>query len=282
MQFLKPNDYSLDLMYHRKASPTYGKYLEGCGLKIFSQKNTPQFIWGKPILGMKSCFLFNSERTDIEPDIEALKKESGAKHGAVIWVPYRHIEKPDHWRSLWFPTHFRETGWTHLTDADYTKKWSQRARRAKKKFLQSGATLHRVDRATFIDAFERAKFLPLLKKEYITYYKKLTAIDPESVRQWLVYSTDSKPIAGLAVHDFLENQSVHMVAFTTKEAYPYQAGTGLIDAWFEDSWKRGITHISFDQLRQKYGPRDQKGSSEFKENFIEYRMHFPKAYIRFF
>ncbi len=73
-----------------------------------------------------------------------------------------------------------------------------------------------------------------------------------------------------------------MVAFTTKEAYPYQAGTGLIDAWFADSVEKGIKYISLDQLRQKHGPRDQKGYSEFKENFIEYRLHLPKSYFRVF
>lgn len=114
MQYLDPKDFPKDLFYHRKSSPVYARYLETCGLKIFPQKDTKQFIWGKNLFGNKNLMLFNSERTDAEPDIESLKKASGAKHGMVIWVPYTDISKPESWRNLWFPTHFQETGWTSL------------------------------------------------------------------------------------------------------------------------------------------------------------------------
>lgn len=281
MNFLSPSEFPDDFLYHRKSSPVYAEYLRQCWLRIFSQKHSQNFIWWKPLLGIPSLYLFNSERSDEIPDIEALKQESHAKHGLIIWVPYKNQIKPKGWKEVPAPTHFVETGFTRV-DEDYKKKWSQRARRAEKKFLKSGATLSEVSKEEFIEAFKKAKFLPLLKPTYIKFYTRMKTIDPSSVRQWLVYDPSGKSIAGLAVHDFNGDQSVHMVAFTTKEAYPYQAGTGLIAKWFDDSLQKNIKYIWFDQLRQKWGPADQKWYSEFKMNFIENRMSFKKSYYKFF
>ncbi len=49
----------------------------------------------------------------------------------------------------------------------------------------------------------------------------MVAINPSKIRQWLVY-IDNEPVAGLAVHDYIENHSVHLIAFTGKKAYPIQ------------------------------------------------------------
>ncbi len=113
MQFLEPHDFPTELLYHRKTSPQYCTYLEGCGLKLFPQENTCNRLWGKKLFGLPGLWLFNSERTDVEPDIDKLKEQSGAKHGIVIWVPYKHnLETPKNWRKLLLPTHFQETGYT--------------------------------------------------------------------------------------------------------------------------------------------------------------------------
>jgi hypothetical protein len=72
------------------------------------------------------------------------------------------------------------------------------------------------------------------KKDYIKYYLSMCKHGPDTVRSYVVYGSDGKPLAGLAVHDF-NKISVHLVAFTGKEAKPFQAGTGLIDKWYSDS-----------------------------------------------
>jgi hypothetical protein len=107
-------------------------------------------------------------------------------------------------------------------------------------------------------------------------------LDASKIRQWVAYDPSGKIIAGLAVHDFAENHSVHLVAFSDRKGYEYQPGTGLIDEWFRDSSERGLKYLSFDQLRNRNGPSDQKGYTAFKENFLTARLSFLDAYFRFF
>lgn len=275
MQVLPKESYFPDFYYYRTSSPVYRKYLEDCGPETYDIPGWPQFWWKKKILGFH---LIKQERIDKEPDIAYFRK-NGIHHALLVWVPNGRTDIPLGWRRLWLSEHFRETGINVLDGTDYTKKWNERARRARKKFLSSGATLRLVSPEEFIDAFRKTKVKHWYKSDYIRYYKKMIEIDPSSVRQWLCYDTSGTPVAGLAVHDYL-GCSVHLVAFTGKDAYPIQGGTGLIDEWFRDSEKMGIKYLSFDQLRHKGGPGDQRGYTEFKENFIEYRMSYPDAYFR--
>ena len=203
------------------------------------------------------------------------------KHAFVTWIPYSRTDIPAGWRRLYLSDHYQETGYTILDDANYKKKWNERARRAQKKFLASGATVRAVSSEEFIEAFQKTKVKHWYKSNYITYYKKMVALDATSVRQWLCFDPAGNPVAGLAVHDYA-GVSVHLVAFTGKKAYPLQGGTGLIDIWFSDSYAKGIRYITFDQLKNRNGPSDQKGYTDFKLNFIEHRMSFPKAYFRVF
>ncbi len=103
----------------------------------------------------------------------------------------------------------------------------------------------------YVEAFRATKVKHWYKSDYISYYKKITAIGAESIRQWICYDPNGKAVAGLSVHDFNGDHSVHLSAFTGKDAYPFQGGTGLIDEWYKDSLARGIKYLSFDQLRQK-------------------------------
>lgn len=110
----------------------------------------------------------------------------------------------------------------------------------------------------------------------------MTSLDAKSVRQWIAYNPAGIPIGGLAVHDYLDTHSVHMVAFTDPRYYEFQAGTGLMYEWFDDSYKTGKKYLSLDHLRNTNGPKDQKGYTAFKENFLSARLSFREAYFRFF
>jgi hypothetical protein len=201
----------------------------------------------------------------------------------VIWIPATRTDIPSTWRRLWATTHFQEGGFSIVENSEYYKTWSERARRARKKYLASGVHIRQVERDIFIDTFRsitpHSWDTRLFRSDYIRYYTKLSHIAPESVRSYIAYDGDT-PVAGLAVHDYLGNSSVHLVAFTTAAAHSTQAGTGLIDRWYMDSLSLGIKYINFDQIRNKNGPKDQRGYSEFKENFIEYYTHFPDSYFR--
>ena len=281
MIHLPPDQYPQDFYYHRTGSTSYRKYLEMYSLVTFDIGNPPQYAWKKNLFG-KLVVIVKYERTDIEPDIGYIRETMSVKHGMVVWIPYSKTDIPAGWRRLYMTDHYQETGYTILDSENYTKKWNDRARRTNKKFLASGGTVRAVTREEYIEGFRATKVKHWYKSDYISYYKKITSIAPDAIRQWLCYNREGKAVAGLAVHDYNSDHSVHLSAFTGRDAYEIQWGTGLIDAWFRDSLTRGIKYLSFDQLRQKYWPNDQKGYTEFKENFIEYRLSFPKAYFKFF
>lgn len=175
--------------------------------------------------------------------------------------------------------HFMTTWFSELAP-DYQKKWNERAKRARKKFLaNSELRVESVEHEIFANAFLQTKVTHMFRSDYVRYFRSLVSVDPKSVRSYLVYK-GSKAIAWLAVHDF-DHMSVHLVAFTSKEAKPLQAGTGLIDKWYSDSLEKWLKYIHFDHLRDPHMTKDQQGYTDFKKNFLDYLVKFPNAYFRF-
>jgi hypothetical protein len=278
MKQLTPGEYPLDFHYHRTSSPTYRKYLENCWPTTFDT-TVPDYAWRKSLFS-GWCHVTRYERTDREPIVEEIKS-AWVQHAMVTWIPYQRQDIPEWWRRLYLTDHFQNTGYTTIDSGDYTKHWNERAKRARKKFRASWAELRLVTPEEFVTAFQNTKVKHWYRSDYIRYYKKISAIDPSAIRQWLVYR-DGKAVTGLAVLDYLGNHSVHLVAFTGKEAYDIQWGTGLIDEWFRDSQEKWMKYLTFDQLRNPHGPKEQKWYTEFKENFIEHKLTFPKAYFKIF
>lgn len=176
-------------------------------------------------------------------------------------------------------THFVRANVTIL-QKEYWKKWNERAKRSRKKFLNSWCDIQQVDNKNFIEAFKKTPVRHLFKKDYISYYSQMYDIEPSSIRSYLVYH-NWLAIAGLAVHDF-HKSSVHLVAFTHRKYYKLQAGTWLIDKWFQDSFEKRIEYIDFDRLKEPYWPKDQQWYSDFKKNFIEFETSFQSAYFKIF
>lgn len=230
--------------------------------------------------------LVKFERVDTEPTRELLSP-FGFKRGVAIWIPFRRTDIPAGWRKLAIGTHFTRTGYVTIEDHEYHKKWNERARRARKKFLSfltPGSTEHihieLVDQETFVRAFQAVKVKHMFKSDYIRYYRAMKSLGTSSVRSYVCYRGDT-PLAGLAVHDYASNASVHLVAFTGKESKPFQAGTGLMDRWFSDSVDMGIKYINFDHLRDSSMEKSQQGYTDFKLNFMEHECYFRDSYFRF-
>jgi hypothetical protein len=101
----------------------------------------------------------------------------------------------------------------------------------------------------FVEAFKTTKVKHWHKSVYISYYKKMVAIHGDKVRQWLAYDSTGRQIGGLAVHDYLGDHSVHLVAFTDQQAYDLQPGTGLMAEWYRDSSKKNFRYLTIDHLR---------------------------------
>ncbi len=156
----------------------------------------------------------------------------------VLWIP-AHVDPPKSpWRELWIPgSHFVSTGIGYVR-ALYQTTWSERAKRARKKFLSHPELrIERVSQDIFIQDFNTVRVRHAFKKEYISYYRSMSTLDPESIRSYVVYDPEDHPLAGLAVHDF-DHTSIHLVAFTGTGAKKYQAGTGLVDRWYADSLEK--------------------------------------------
>ena len=292
MIHLEPKNYPKDFYYHRTASATYREYLHSCGLTTFDIDHAPQFAWKKKIFG-NWFWVVKYERIDIEPDIEHIKRVTWLRHAFIAWIPYSLTDIPKPWRRLWMTDHFEETGYAQLVENGNTwtsesnplshlSSWNDRSKRAYKKYLASGATIKYVTPEEYTSAFQKTKVKHWYKWAYISYYNRMVKIDASKIRQWLAYAPDGQIVWGLSVHDFCENHSVHLTAFTDVRYYDLQAGTGLIERWFHDSYEKWYTYLSFDQLRNKNGPSDQKGYTAFKENFLTARLSFKKAFFRFF
>ena len=176
--------------------------------------------------------------------------------------------------------HFTTTGIGRPVE-QYWKKWNERARRARKRFLaQEDVEIKMVEAKEFIDAFSTAKVKHHFKADYIKYYLRMYNIDSTSVHSFLAVSKTLGTVAGLAVHESY-NMSTHLVAFTNKSAKISQAGTGLIDSWYAYSLRHKLSYIHFDHLRDVHMTSDQQGYTDFKLNFIESVVTYPKCYFQF-
>jgi len=156
----------------------------------------------KRIFG-KYAQLVKFERVDTEPTKEMLASH-GFVRGIAIWIPFRRTDIPKGWRKLAIGTHFTRTGFTHIENHEYYKKWNERARRARKKFLSNDPEeiqIRLVDEKAFVEAFRKVKVKHLFKSDYIKYYEAMISSGKDSIRSYVCYQGDT-PISGLAVHDY--------------------------------------------------------------------------------
>ena len=190
MQTIHRSEVPEDHFYYRTSSPVYQEYLERFNSIDTMQLADQQFGWKKNIFG-KYFGLAKYERTDIEPSVDFLR-ERGFRHGMLIWVPCRRTEIPVGWRKLWIPTHFTRTGYCVLENSEYFKKWNERARRARKKYLaQTEVRIELVTPERFIDAFKKVRVKHPFKSDYIKYYSSMTAISTSLVRSYVAYIGDT-------------------------------------------------------------------------------------------
>lgn len=196
MPIINRSEFPEDHTYYRTTSSVYNKYLrDHCHIRTIALENGTRYGWIKRLLG-KYLQLVKFERIDIEPTKELLKVH-GFTRGFVIWIPARRIDIPTGWRKLAIGTHFTRTGFTHIENHEYYKKWNERARRARKKFLsfpESEVRIELVNKETFIEAFQAVKVKHMFKSDYIRYYRAMMEAGPDSVRSYVAYK-DNTPIA---------------------------------------------------------------------------------------
>lgn len=86
MQILKRDEYPDDLLYFRKFSDEYGKYLEMLGMQVIASDTACDPIWAKKLFG-NALVVFNSERAYVEPNISELKKSPTQSMGRLCGCP---------------------------------------------------------------------------------------------------------------------------------------------------------------------------------------------------
>lgn len=278
MRLIKKEELPKDHLYYRSSSNLYKKYLEKCWLQIaiLSEKS---FWW------IKNLWLFQVakfERIDQEPTTEILKK-NWFKHGLIIWIPYSLTQIPKWWKKLYLNSHFTTTWFSEINDEFYYKKWKERAQRARKKFLNNkDLKIELLDNYTFQKIYLETKTSQPFKKAFINYHKSISKLDKKNEIKNMVCYLWEKPIAGLSVIDYNWNSSAHLVSFLSNEWKKLQAWTWLIDFWFNNSFKNWIKYINFDHLRDKYMSFDQQWYTDFKENFMDYKVVFKESYFKIY
>lgn len=277
MKFISKYDLPKDHKYYRSSSELYKKYLETCKLKIIKLTKN-EFGWMKKILWLFCIAKF--ERVDSEPDIKLIKK-NWFTHGMIIWVPYSRKEIPTWWRKLYINSHFTTTWFSEISDEFYYKKWKERAKRARKKFLENpDLEIKLVDKDTFLKIYWETEISQPFKKSFMKYHREISNLDDKNEIKNMICYYKKNPIAWLSVIDYNWNSSAHLVSFLSKQWKKLQAWTGLIDFWFKNSLKNNIKYINFDHLRDKYMSFDQQWYTDFKENFMDYKVVFEEAYFK--
>jgi hypothetical protein len=283
MRELPYTEFPEEHSYYRTSSPSYKQYLEEWDVTTIPVEWGKSFGWKKKIFG--SWFqIVKFEKIDTEPDIKMLREKYGIKHAWLLWVPKKRADIPAWWNKLTYflnGHYYKKQSIVLLDGPEYWKKWNERAKRARKKYKQMGVEIKLVDPFEFVEGFKATPTRHAFKKDYIKYYTHITKVNPKLIRSYVAYY-DGKIVAGLAVHDYNDGKSsVHLVAYTNRRYYNTQAWTGLIDRWYEDSYKMGIKFIDFDRLREDKMAFDQKWYSEFKDNFIEFKFDYKHSYYKF-
>lgn len=266
-----------DHKYYRSSSEIYKKYLAKCNLKTIEVWEN-NFAWIKNIFWLFQISKF--ERLDQEPNIELLKK-NWFKHWLIIWIPYSKVEIPNGWKKLYVNSYFTTTWFTELSDGFYYKKWKERAIRARKKFLNNkDLEIKLVSTNEFQKIYDITKISQPFKSSFMKYHRDISLFDDKSDVKNMVCYYKNNPVAWLSVLDYNWNSSVHLVSFLSKEWKTLQAWTWLIDYWFKTSLENWIKYINFDHLRDKYMWADQQWYTDFKQNFMDYKVVFKDSYFK--
>jgi len=266
-----PSDY----FYFRAHGWVYQQYVEKG--KTFTTIPSGDEFWWMRTIWKWHITVANFERTRIEPTAELLRAH-GFAHGLVMRTPATD-EKPKHWWWIRLPYPWFYLDGVTVLQPNYQQKRSSRARRAQKKYLTHGLSIQTVDRVLFEKEYKQADTTTPYKSSFIKCFHNLTGVDETAFRNFLCYK-NNQVVAGMSVFDYSPTSSVHFVAFISPEGKELQAGTGLIDYRFQTSLDKGIKYLSFDHLKDPTMGRSHIWYTEFKENFIDFKIAYKRTYLR--
>ncbi len=216
--------------------------------------------------------------TDAEPSLDEVYAKTGSRHGLMYWSPRRRLDIPVRWRegSQKSFLHDWRQGFS-VVRPDYQDTWSNRASRNLKSFLSSEARMRSGTVQEYCSALPTS-LLPKSLRGLIL--EKLKKFDPLTLRVFLV-EYGNQIVGGLCTLPY-HLSSTHISSFLTPTGKEINAGTGCIDAWYQDALQTGITYLHFGGVWGQNDPKGWQGFSEFKRNFIDYEVEFESAYWKWF
>ncbi len=224
---------------------------------------------------------FESYTTDQEPRLEPHQASR-----IVIWQPVTRLDVPKGWRRSWLQMNARCTGFAMLEEGkteEYWKGWSSHAQRHRRRWLRDEHyTTEEVAFDLFLAAYKTVPKLPMIKDAFIELLSRKQKAHGNLNHYFAVREKKTGEIvAGLATLDLPEaRQSVHLLAFIQPCAESTSASTGLIDCWFQDAIKRGITFLDFDLFYVFGEPFSWRGFTRFKGQFGIWFVRYPNPLVR--
>ena len=223
--------------------------------------------------------------SDKEPVLSDSDPENISLNRVLLWQRLFREDIPRGWRALSKRSPQLE-GFADLNTKDYTARWSESARRYRRKwhkeFLGNGYTIERISLEEFLKSYMQSP----IKKETKSMYEEMSKRKLKKgagLDIWAVRHTGSGEIAAGMVYITSPSckASYYLCGFILEKYRDTPAMVGLVDAWYERSIKNGIRFLHFGRFWQKGDPEDWKGFSLFKSKFGLNYISYPTALWRF-
>lgn len=167
---------------------------------------------------------------------------------------------------------------------EYWKRWDPHAQRHRKQWLkQEGLTIHEESMEEFIQVYLRTP-TKFPQEIFLHMLRGRARCHGPYLHCWVMRDDKTgKAVAGLVVLDAPEaKQSLHLAAFTHPEAFHRSVGVGMIDHWFQEGIRLGLSFLDFDLFWSKGDPEAWQGFSRFKGQFDTHYIRYPQPFTNYF
>ncbi len=224
---------------------------------------------------------------DQEPTLEESAKGVLARNREIIWKRTTRTDVPKGWRVRGSQP-WRIDGFVVLTP-DYQNTWKSDAKRNlhtwQKKFLGTRYRIDEVSLDEFVAAYKKSLTRTKIGLDLLNALVRKFSIPEvrEHITLWGVRDIATNAIvAGTAAFYFPKRSAtVRECPFILPEARKTYAMTGLMDHWFKESLRRGITTHLFTHFWHPGASKGWVGFSEFKSHFGLQYVAYPPELSRF-
>jgi len=229
-------------------------------------------------------FSFEQYGGDTEPAILPLPAGLRMPFRVIMWRRTLRPDIPEGWFAFSERPSFK-IGFTPLTP-EYTKRWSESAKRALKAWRALSGVKYRIEeieREEFGRSLKKST-LPLTMRDSVFWEIDLRGKNPLTpVRLFGVRRiSDGKLVAGMArMYSSVSPISYYMNGFYLKEVAEDPLMMGLFDDWFSDALKKGIRFLDFGTFYKAGDDGAWKGFSVFKAKFNPLYFFLPPVLYKF-